>query len=122
MLLHIEDTKVWGHEVAVVWQDVEEAEESENASNEMMDRYQSPEVSLAWIMGWLIGQQHKPIDPGACGRELTLPVKHMQTAETFLDVFIMAYCKEIPLEDIEDFYVCKQEKSHSYHKIMLIAP
>eukprot|EP00794_Sanderia_malayensis_P011620 gene11620-12817_t len=121
MLLQIEDTKVCGHEVAVAWQDFEEAEESENASNEMMDRYQSPEVSIPGIMGWLTGQQHKPIDPGepfqiicnfdhdclvrnpvhklcfpvvgACGRELTLPVKHMQTADTFFDVFIMAYCK-----------------------------
>ena len=121
MLLQIEDTKVSGHKVAVAWQEFEEAEEAENTSEQMMDRYQSPEVSIPRIMGWLTGQQHKPADPaesfqitcnfdhdclvrnpahticfplvGACGRELTLPVNHMKTAETFLDVFVMAYCK-----------------------------
>ena len=117
ILIQIEDTRVSGHEVAVAWQEFDEAENSEK----IKDIYQSPKVSVPRIMGWLTGQQHKPLDQsepfeitcrfdhdclvrnpvhticfpvvGACGRQRTLPVNHMKTAKTFLDVFITAYCK-----------------------------
>ncbi len=40
-----------------------EAEEAECTSDQMMDRYQSPEISIPRITRWPTGQQHKPADP-----------------------------------------------------------
>ena len=79
-----------------------------------------PDCSPAGVMGWLTGQKHKPIDGetiivnvmfdhdclsrnpnhricfpvvGACAKEVTLPVSHMKTSETFNEVFMLAMSK-----------------------------
>ena len=75
---------------------------------------ETADLSVAGIMGWLTGQKHKQAhgnkptitvhfdhewhkrNPnhtvcyplvGACGRDLTLPVAHMQTKEQFEEIF-----------------------------------
>ena len=88
----------------------------ETAENVQLSK---PSLSPAGVMGWLTGQQHKPLDGepiaisvmfnhdctdqypshiicyptvGACGKLLTLPVNHMKTSAEFNDIFLAAYC------------------------------
>ena len=87
--------------------------------DETDEQFSQPSLSPAGVMGWLTGQQHKPLNgesmaisvmfnhdcadqyPGhvicyptvaACGKLLTLPVNHMKNATEFNDIFIAAYC------------------------------
>ena len=83
------------------------------------EQFSQSNLSPAGVMGWLTGQQHKPLNgesiaisvmfnhdcanqfpghsicyptAGACGKSLTLPVNHMKTSAEFNDIFISAYC------------------------------
>ncbi|EDO46220.1 predicted protein, partial [Nematostella vectensis] len=84
------------------------------------DKSQVFDLSPSAVMGWLTGQKHrnlsKKISPihvrfdhdclkrnpkhtvcfplvGACGREITLPVAHMASLDTFKQNFLLAFCK-----------------------------
>ena len=117
VLIAIEDTPVSGYSTAVAWN----YGESENDASTSEEVFQTPDMSVGGIMGWLIGQRHKHVvakekptitinfdhdclvrNPehkvcfpliGACGRELTIPVVHMNNPEKFKELFILAYCK-----------------------------
>ena len=118
VLIAVEDTPVSGYSTAVAWNYENEEGENVSTSKEM---FQTPDISVGGIMGWLIGQRHKHIlskekptitinfdhnclvrNPdhkvcfpliGACCRELTIPVVHMNNPEKFRELFILAYCK-----------------------------
>ncbi len=113
----VEDTPVSGYSTAVAW-NYEESESSASTSEEIVE---TPDMSVGGMMGWLTGQRHKHVmrkekptitinfdhdclvrNPdhkvcfplvGASGRELTIPVAHMNNAEKFKELFILAYCK-----------------------------
>lgn len=82
--------------------------------------FESPSLSVPGIMGWLTGSQHKPISGkrfkipvyfdhdclknnsghsvcfpvvSACAQSITFPVQHLQNAESFRELFTLAYCK-----------------------------
>ena len=95
-------------------------ESLKNESEEKSEVFETPELSVAGVMGWLTGQRHKPIDNrdftvtvhfnhdcliknpshklcfpvvGACGKEITFPVAHMSSFSDFKELFILAFCK-----------------------------
>jgi hypothetical protein len=89
--------------------------------SETADMFETADMSVGGVMGWLTGQRHKHVTTkerptitinfdhdcllrnpnhkvcfplvGACGRELTIPVVHMDKAEKFKELFVLAYCK-----------------------------
>ena len=112
LLISFEDKKITGISAAIAWRDdddeVVETSATCNTDNE-----------VAGVLGWLTGQKHKQAygekptitvhfdheylkrNPkhticyplvGACGRDLTLPVAHMQTKEQFENIFVTGFC------------------------------
>lgn len=90
------------------------------ASQEAVEQFNQPDLTPAGVMGWLTGQQHKPLNGeaftisvlfnhectieypnhticfpvvGACAKAITLPVVHMKTSAEFNEIFLLAYCK-----------------------------
>ena len=84
------------------------------------EKYQAGDVSPAGVLGWLTGQQHRPVNGeqltirahfdhdcmernpkhticfpqvGACSREITFPVAHMTDTKEFEHIFLLALCK-----------------------------
>lgn len=84
------------------------------------DKFKQAKLTPAGVLGWLTGQRHAPIDGsslaitvhfdhdcmtrnpkhticfpqvGACGREITFPVAHMEKSDSFSELFLLAYCK-----------------------------
>ena len=117
-LILFEDDNVKGHSAAVAWNYKDES--LENECEEKSEVFETPELSVAGVMGWLTGQRHKPIDNrdftvtvnfnhdcliknpshklcfpvvGACGKEITFPVAHMSSFSDFKELFILAFCK-----------------------------
>ncbi|KAL9986031.1 hypothetical protein ACROYT_G000087 [Oculina patagonica] len=122
-LLSLEDDNITGYSAPIAWnyedgllQD--RAEIPEEPSE--MEKFQTPELNAAGVMGWLTGQRHREVNGtkvqiainfdhdckirapnhtvcfpyvGACGMEITLPIEHMNTYEDFRHVFTLAYCK-----------------------------
>ena len=119
-LLEDSDEMVTGYSEAVSWNYLETDECPQPCYGGEDEIFQLPEISVPGLLGWLTGQQHRPIngDPlnifvnfdydclvrkldhkicfpcvGACGRELTLPVSHMKDEENFKRIFITALPK-----------------------------
>lgn len=119
-LLEDSDEMVTGYSEAVSWNYLETDECPQPCYGGEDEKFQLPEISVPGLLGWLTGQQHRPIngDPlnifvhfdhdclvrkpdhticfpcvGACGRELTLPVSHMKDEENFKRIFITALSK-----------------------------
>ena len=115
------DEMVTGYSEAVSWNYLETDECPQPCYGGEDEKFQLPEISVPGLLGWLTGQQHRPIngDPlnifvnfdhdclvrkpdhticfpcvGACGRELTLPVSHLKDEENFKTIFITALSKE----------------------------
>ena len=98
-----------------------EENEKEAGTNEGENEvFESPSLSIPGVMGWLTGSQHKPISgekfkipvyfdhdclkskPGhtvcfpvvsACAKSITFPVQHLKSAESFRELFTLAYRK-----------------------------
>jgi hypothetical protein len=120
VLIALDDTPVSGYSAAVAWN----RDESENDVPTSEELFETAEMSVGGVMGWLTGQRHKHVTTkevptitinfdhecllrnpnhkicfpliGACGRELTIPVVHMDKAGKFKELFILAYCKGQP--------------------------
>ena len=87
---------------------------------EAADEFEMASITPSGVLGWLTGQQHKPLndDPlnitvdfdhecmsrnpnhticfptvGACTRVVTFPVAHMIDTAKFRNVFLFAFCK-----------------------------
>ena len=57
---------------------------------------EKPTITINFDHNCLVrNPDHKVCFPliGACGRELTIPVVHMNNPEKFRELFILAYCK-----------------------------
>ena len=118
LLISFEDKKVTGMSAPVAWKD-DDAEVGETENTDTEEVLETADLSVAGIMGWLTGQKHKQSygakptitvhfdheclkrNPkhtvcyplvGACGRDLTLPVAHMQTKEKFEEIFVTGFC------------------------------
>lgn len=117
--LHLfEDGNMVGHQAAVAWN--YEDGDKECSDVQSKEKFQSADLSVAGVMGWLTGQKHKPVRGtkfsvgvffnhdclkqkpdhrvcfpivGACGKQITFPVAHMTTSEKFRDIFLLAFCK-----------------------------
>lgn len=90
------------------------------SSTEKSEEFESADLSIPGIMGWLTGQKHKPVggdiftidvhfdhdcmfrNPnhrlcfpvvGACTKQVTIPVQHMKTSQMFEEVFLLAFGK-----------------------------
>ena len=123
-LISLEDEqKISGYTEALTWnyEDGEDrGSERQQSDKQPGEEFQTADVSVAGVLGWLTGQRHRPIDGdpltiivnfdhgcldrnpkhticfprvAACGRELTLPVCHMGDTEQFRHTFLLAYCK-----------------------------
>ena len=117
-----ETGNVVGHvaPIACNYKDEGNEEEDEALDQDESLVFESPSLSVPGIMGWLTGSQHKPISekrfkipvyfdhdclknkPGhsvcfpivsACAKSITFPVQHLQKAESFRELFTLAYCK-----------------------------
>ena len=115
----IEDCNIVGHSAAVAWN-----YKDDNLDCEIQEvgaeTFESPNLTVAGVMGWLTGQRHKPIgnqrlkvtvyfnhdclkhNPnhkicfpiiGACAKEITIPVQHMTSSDEFKELFLLAFCK-----------------------------
>ena len=115
----IEDCNIVGHSAAVEWN-----YKDDNLDCEIQEvgaeTFESPNLTVAGVMGWLTGQRHKPIgnqrlkvtvyfnhdclkhNPnhkicfpiiGACAKEITIPVQHMTSSDEFKELFLLAFCK-----------------------------
>ena len=103
-------------EVAASCETVMEGTEVKESNEQLL----LPDLTPAGVMGWLTGQKHKPIhgkpinitvqfnhdclirNPnhricfpvvGACAKQITFPVAHMTTKETFNQVLMLAISK-----------------------------
>lgn len=101
-------------------QEREPTETNQSEADELPGNFQSAVLNPPGVLGWLTGQQHKPVNGddlsitvmfdhdcaqrnprhticfpvvSACGRTVTFPVKHMEVPEDFTRVFLLAYCK-----------------------------
>lgn len=121
LLISFEDKKITGMSASVAWRDDDEevVETSAIGDTDTEEVLETADLSVAGIMGWLTGQKHKQAygdkptitvhfdheclkrNPnhtvcyplvGACGRDLTLPVAHMQTKEQFEEIFFTGFC------------------------------
>lgn len=99
----------------------EECKREEGTNQGKSEVFESPSFSIPGVMGWLTGSQHEPISgekfkipvyfdhdclknkPGhticfpvvsACAKLITFPVQHLQSAESFRELFTLAYCKK----------------------------
>ncbi|XP_028416429.1 uncharacterized protein LOC114540493 [Dendronephthya gigantea] len=125
VLISLEDTQVSGYSAAVA-SNINESENEALTSEGAEELFETADMSVGGVMGWLTGQRHKHVtgtteerptitinfdhecllrNPdhktcfpviGACGRELTIPVVHMDTAQKFKEIFILAYCMGQP--------------------------
>ena len=122
LLNRIEDINISSYDTAIAVREFADGGCLESANEESANQqFEAPEVSIEGVMGWLTGQQHKPVgnveapvvqcyfdhdclvrNPAhrvcypivsACAKEITFPVAHMQTRQSFHDIFIMAFCK-----------------------------
>eukprot|EP00794_Sanderia_malayensis_P002591 gene2591-3003_t len=114
VLLRFEDKNVQSLDTAVAFKNFDE-------TNEDHDEFTTADISIPGLMKWLTGQEHKPLggdeeikikvlfdqdcmqrNPnhslcfptvGACPREVTIPVAHVQSDSQFCEVFATAFCK-----------------------------
>ena len=114
-IMGLEDGQVTGYSEAMTYE-----EEMVDASSEVENGMRSIEMTPAGVLGWLTGQQHKPLNgeqlqitvrfdhdcmernPShklcfpivkACSKDITLPVIHMLEKSAFDANFMLAYCK-----------------------------
>ena len=114
-IMGLEDGHVTGYAEAITYE-----EEIEDATSEVENEMRSIEMTPAGVLGWLTGQQHKPVNgeqlqitvrfdhdcmernPShkicfpivkACSKDITLPVIHMLEKSAFDANFMLAYCK-----------------------------
>ncbi|KAK3712968.1 hypothetical protein QZH41_000634 [Actinostola sp. cb2023] len=120
-LFKLEDEDhISGYTEAIAWDQDEESTAEVSHDDQPDEHFQSPDLTVAGILGWLTGQKHIPLNGkalnisvhfnhdctmnnphhricfpvvGACAREITLPVSHMKTTEEFNEVFLLAFCK-----------------------------
>jgi hypothetical protein len=120
-LFKLEDEKnILGYTEAVAWNESRESAAEVSNADQPTEQFQSQDLTPAGILGWLTGQKHIPLGEkplkvsvnfnhdcrvnnpnhricfpvvGACAREITLPVTHMNTTEDFNEVFLLAFCK-----------------------------
>ena len=98
----------------------EESDKEGGGNQGESEVFESPSLSIPGVMGWLTGSQHKPISGekfkipvyfdhdclknnprhsvcfpvvSACAKSITFPVQHLQSAESFRELFTLAYCK-----------------------------
>lgn len=118
-LISLEDEKkISGYSEALTWNYEDSGDRG--SDRQQAEEFQTADISVAGVLGWLTGQRHRPLngDPltinvnfdhdcfdrnpkhsicfpcvAACGRELTLPVSHMGDTEQFRQTFLLAYCK-----------------------------
>ena len=118
-----DEKRISGYKEAIAWNyDEDDGNESGRKSTieEPKELFQTADATVPGVLGWLTGQRHKPLDETtltitvdfdhdclgrnpshticfprvrACGKELTLPVRHMTDTEEFHRVFLLAYCK-----------------------------
>ena len=114
----VEVTNITGYTEALAWKEKNDITD-ENGVLEA-EKYQAVDVSQAGVLGWLTGQQHRPVNGeqltirahfdhdcmernpkhticfpqvGACSREITFPVAHMTDTKEFEHIFLLALCK-----------------------------
>ena len=114
-LIGLEDNYITGYKEALAW-DTEEGASADSVE----EHFQMADLTPAGVLGWMTGQQHKPINGDklevtvlfdhhclernpkhtvcfpvvrACSKEITLPVCHMKKVEDFKEVFLIACTK-----------------------------
>jgi len=123
LLLNLEDgDNISSYEEAIAWNAEKHPTSNTDSSSAvpLSEQFQTADLTVAGVMGWLTGQKHKPISGEnfmidikfnhdclvdnpvhticfptvvACAKEITLPVAHMKTADKFKEVFLLAFCK-----------------------------
>ena len=126
LLMRMEDENMTGHSEMMAWnhedklQDEEPCETHHSDKEESLEHFHSAELTPSGVLGWLTGQQHRPVNGdnlaitvmfdhdcvqknpkhsvcfpvvSACSRLVTLPVNHMRDPEDFTRIFLLAYCK-----------------------------
>ncbi|KXJ14223.1 hypothetical protein AC249_AIPGENE20193 [Exaiptasia diaphana] len=115
-----DETNIPGYTEAIACNDGSESKAEDLNADQQSEQFQSPDLSLSGILGWLTGQKHVPIGEelfkvsvhfnhdcminnpkhricfpivGACAREITLPMAHLKTTDEFKEVFLVAICK-----------------------------
>lgn len=95
-------------------------ETHQSDAEESPENFHSAVLTPAGVLGWLTGQKHGPVNGddlaitvvfdhecvqrnphhtvcfpvvSACGKTVTFPVNHMEKAEEFARILLMAYCK-----------------------------
>ena len=136
-ILTTEDTTVTGYteELAYDHEDTEDVAGGDHKPEEGSQvQFQSADISPSGPLGWWTGQRHRPINGdkllisvkfdheclqrqpnhtlcfpivGACARNLTLPVAHMQDEEDFKRIMLLAFCKDRLLLKHNFCYVAK---------------
>ena len=101
-------------------EEIADEQDKEGTNQDGSEVFESPSLSVPGVMGWLTGSQHKPIcegklkilvyfdhdclknNPGhslcfpvvsACAKSITFPVQHLKSAESFREMFTLAYSK-----------------------------
>lgn len=123
-LMSLEDESITGYAEAVAWAEEDPAEQKLPddvvKSPEDTAKFEMANITPSGVLGWLTGQQHKPLNGNplnitvefdhecmsrnpdhticfptvrACGRVITFPVAHMTDSTQFRNVFLLAYCK-----------------------------
>lgn len=123
-LISLEDESITGYSEAIAWAEEDPTElklpVESDVKMEAADKFEMASITPSGVLGWLTGQQHKPLndDPlnitvdfdhecmsrnpnhticfptvGACARVVTFPVAHMTDTAKFCNVFLLAFCK-----------------------------
>lgn len=115
-ILNFEDNPISGYSEALAYKD----EDHSTTLGEEEETFHNAKVTPAGILGWLTGQQHKPLNGEslhvtvrfdhdcmernpqhricfplvkACSKEIVIPVAHMLDKESFEKNFLIAFCK-----------------------------
>ena len=115
-ILKFEDNAISGYSEALAYKE----EDDITTSGERGEKFHDAKLTPAGVLGWLTGQQHKPLNGEslditvkfdhdcmernpqhricfplvqACRNEIVIPVAHMLDKESFERNFVIAYCK-----------------------------
>ena len=115
-ILNFEDNPISGYSEALAYKD----EDHSATSDEGEEEFHNAKLTPAGVLGWLTGQQHKPLNGEtlhvtvrfdhdcmernpqhkvcfplvkACSKEIVIPVAHMLDKESFERNFLIAFCK-----------------------------
>jgi len=111
-LMALDEGAITGYDCPIAWNYTDDHLDNvlKEVTEELVEKFDTAELTSAGVMGWLTGQRHRQLNGekikslimsvcfplvGACGMEITFPVSHMEGYNAFKIVFLLQYHLEL---------------------------